>query len=307
MDITMRPDGLELPAVQALLREHLEDMALHSPPEAIHAIDLHGLRGPGLSFWAAWEGDVLLGCCALRELDAAHGELKSMRTTRSQRRRGVGAVMLRHLLDEAARRSYTRLSLETGSAEAFEPARALYARFGFAFCGPFAEFVDSPHSMFMTRELADTDTGSDTGSGSGAAAGAGARAALSPLEIARSLTELWSPRVIAAVDDNYIKVAKVHGSLAWHRHDNEDELFLVLEGRLRLEFDDGTVELSAGQMHVVPKGVRHNPVAEHECLLLLMERKSTLHTGDVVTDKSRAIDEQLRPFGQEGAGAGRAQ
>ncbi len=293
MDITMRPDGLELPAVQALLREHLEDMALHSPPEAMHAIDLHGLRGPGLSFWAAWEGDALLGCCALRELDAAHGEIKSMRTTRTRRRRGVGAVMLRHLLDEAARRGYKRLSLETGSADAFEPARALYARFGFAFCGPFAEFVDSPHSMFMTRELDDPGAGSR----------AGGRAALSPLEIARSLAELWSPRVIAEVDDNYIKVAKVHGTLAWHRHDDEDELFLVLEGRLRLEFEDGAVELSAGQMHVVPKGVRHNPVAEDECLLLLVERKSTLHTGDVVTDRTRAIDEQLRSVHGVRAGA----
>jgi mannose-6-phosphate isomerase-like protein (cupin superfamily) len=117
----------------------------------------------------------------------------------------------------------------------------------------------------------------------------------SPKQIAASLTELWSPRVVAEIDDSYVKVAKVHGSLAWHSHDNEDELFLILEGRLRIEMENGTVELNEGEMFVVPKGVRHNPVAEHECLLMLMERKSTLHTGNVVTEKTRSIAEQLRP------------
>lgn len=119
--------------------------------------------------------------------------------------------------------------------------------------------------------------------------------ALSPLEAARALTELWSPRVIAELDDNYVKVAKVQGTLAWHRHEGEDEMFFVLEGRLRLEFEDGAVDLEPGQMHVVPKGKMHNPVAEQECLLMLIERKATLHTGDVVTDKTRSIEEQLRP------------
>jgi mannose-6-phosphate isomerase-like protein (cupin superfamily) len=108
------------------------------------------------------------------------------------------------------------------------------------------------------------------------------------------LAELWSPRVIAEVDDTYVKVAKLQGSLAWHSHEREGELFLVLEGRLRIEMESETVELGQGQLFVVPKGVRHNPVAEHECLVLLIERKSTLHTGDVVTEKTRSIAEQLR-------------
>jgi mannose-6-phosphate isomerase-like protein (cupin superfamily) len=120
--------------------------------------------------------------------------------------------------------------------------------------------------------------------------------AASPKLIASSLTELWSPRVIAEVDDAYIKVAKVHGSLAWHSHDREDELFLILEGRLRIEMEDGNVELAEGEMFVVPKGVRHNPVAEQECLLMLIERKTTQHTGDVVTDKTRSLADQLRPL-----------
>lgn len=117
----------------------------------------------------------------------------------------------------------------------------------------------------------------------------------SPKQVAASLTEFWSPRVVAEVDDAYIKVAKVQGSLAWHSHENEDELFLVLKGRLRIEMDSGPVELGEGEMFVVPKGVRHNPVAEEECHLMLIERKSTLHTGDVVTEKTRSLSEQLRP------------
>jgi mannose-6-phosphate isomerase-like protein (cupin superfamily) len=117
----------------------------------------------------------------------------------------------------------------------------------------------------------------------------------SPKEAAASLSELWSPRVIAEVDDAYIKVAKVHGSLAWHSHENEDELFLVLKGHLRIEMESGSVELNEGEMFVVPKGVRHNPVAEQECHLMLIERKTTLHTGDIVTEKTRSLADQLRP------------
>ena len=121
------------------------------------------------------------------------------------------------------------------------------------------------------------------------------KSAASPRAVAESLTELWSPRVVAEVDDAYVKVAKVQGSLAWHSHENEDELFLVLKGHFRIELESGAVELDEGEMFVVPKGVRHNPVADEECLVMLIERKSTLHTGDVVTEKTRTIAEQLRP------------
>ena len=119
--------------------------------------------------------------------------------------------------------------------------------------------------------------------------------AVSLERVAATLTELWSPRVVGEVDDAYIKVAKVHGSLAWHSHENEDELFLILKGRLRIEMENGSVELGEGEMFIVPKGVRHNPVAEQECLLMLVERKSTLHTGDVRTEQTRTLAEQLRP------------
>jgi len=118
---------------------------------------------------------------------------------------------------------------------------------------------------------------------------------LSPGKVAASLAELWSPRVLAEVDDAYVKVARLHGSLAWHSHDGEDELFLVLKGRLRIEMEDATVELAEGELFVVPKGVRHNPLAEEECHVLLVERKTTLHTGTTATEKTRSIAEQLRP------------
>jgi mannose-6-phosphate isomerase-like protein (cupin superfamily) len=120
---------------------------------------------------------------------------------------------------------------------------------------------------------------------------------VSPKEVAHALTELWSPRVVGELDDAYVKVAKVHGSLeAWHSHDHEDEMFFILKGRLRIEMEDGSVELEEGQMFIVPKGVRHNTVAENECHILLIERKTTLHTGNVTTDKTRSLAEQLRPI-----------
>lgn len=119
---------------------------------------------------------------------------------------------------------------------------------------------------------------------------------LSPSHLAAGLTELWSPRVIGEVNDTYVKVAKVQGSLTWHRHEGEDELFLVLKGRLRIELEAGPVELGEGEMFVVPKGVLHNPVAEEECHLLLIEPMATRHTGDTVSERTRSLAEQLRPL-----------
>ncbi len=118
----------------------------------------------------------------------------------------------------------------------------------------------------------------------------------SPKQLADSLTELWSPRVVAAVDDSYVKVAKVHGSLDWHSHDDEDELFYVLKGRLRIEMESGDVDLEEGEAFVVPKGVRHHPVADEECHIMLIERATTLHTGSDVGEQTRSLDEQLRPL-----------
>lgn len=115
-----------------------------------------------------------------------------------------------------------------------------------------------------------------------------------PRALAANLTELWSPRVIGALDDNYVKVAKVRGELVWHHHDDQDELFFVLQGRLRLRLPDRDVELGPGELFVVPKGVQHLPVADEECLMMLIERKDTAHTGDVVSERTRSIEEQLR-------------
>ncbi|HLA70846.1 MAG TPA: cupin domain-containing protein [Steroidobacteraceae bacterium] len=120
--------------------------------------------------------------------------------------------------------------------------------------------------------------------------------AIAPRHIAAALTEYWSPRVIGEVDDNYVKVAKLLGVFGWHAHDHEDELFLVLKGRLKIEMEAGAVEIGEGEFYVVPKGVRHNPVAAEEVHVMLFERKSTLHSGNEVTDKTRSIAEQLRPL-----------
>lgn len=124
-----------------------------SPPESVHALDLDGLRRPEITFWTAWSGNALLGCGALKELSPDHGEVKSMRTARAHRRGGVARAMLAHIVAEARRRGYERLSLETGSMAEFAPARALYERFGFGYCGPFAGYVDDPNSVFMTRRF----------------------------------------------------------------------------------------------------------------------------------------------------------
>ena len=128
-------------------------MARHSPPESVHALDIEALRKPEITFWTVWEDGELLGCGALKELDSEHGEIKSMRTSSVHLKRGVATTLLNHILEEARRRCYKRLSLETGSMEAFEPARRLYAGFGFRYCEPFAEYVEDPYSVFMTREL----------------------------------------------------------------------------------------------------------------------------------------------------------
>ena len=119
---------------------------------------------------------------------------------------------------------------------------------------------------------------------------------MSPLRLAASLVEHWSPRIVAELDDSYVKVASVLGTFGWHSHDGEDELFFVLKGQLRIEMQDRTVELGEGEMFVVPKGVRHNPVAVNECHLMLIERKSTAHSGSDVTSHTRSLAEQLRPL-----------
>lgn len=136
-----------------LLTDHLTDMFATSPAESVHALDVSGLAVPEVTFWTIADGDQLVGCVALKELDAEHGELKSMRTDAAARGRGLGARLLEHVLAEAARRRYRRVSLETGSQEFFRPARALYAKYGFVERGPFGDYVLDPHSVFMTLEL----------------------------------------------------------------------------------------------------------------------------------------------------------
>jgi putative acetyltransferase len=147
----IRLDDLRGRQIERLLQEHLQSMTLYSPVESIHALDLDELRRPEVTFWSAWDADELLGCGALVELDPRHGEIKSMRTARAHLRKGVARAMLDHVIGEARRRGYARLSLETGTNPAFAPARELYASFGFGYCEPFAQYRPDPYSVFMTR------------------------------------------------------------------------------------------------------------------------------------------------------------
>jgi putative acetyltransferase len=149
----IRLDDLGGAEIRALLEEHLRSMHSISPPESVHALDLDGLRRPEISFWTVWSGSELLGCGALKELNASHGEVKSMRTANAHRRNGVARAVLAHIISVANSRGYERLSLETGAQAAFEPARRLYESFGFSYCAPFEGYVEDPNSVFMTRLL----------------------------------------------------------------------------------------------------------------------------------------------------------
>lgn len=149
----IRLDDLTGCEIQNLLHEHLRDMRAASPPESVHALDLAGLRQPAVTLWSAWSGTALMGCGALKQLDAGHGEIKSMRTAEGWRRSGVAQALLTHIVQEARRRGYDRLSLETGTQPVFQAARRLYERFGFVVCAPFDGYHEDPNSVFMTYRL----------------------------------------------------------------------------------------------------------------------------------------------------------
>lgn len=146
-------DDLSRPAVRELLAQHLAEMHATSPPESVHALDVTGLSNPHVTVWTLWEGDEVLGCAALAELTPSHGEIKSMRTSRAARGRGVATRLLDTVIDEARRRGYRQLSLETGTQPFFEPAHRLYERHGFEPCGPFADYRPDPNSRYYTLVL----------------------------------------------------------------------------------------------------------------------------------------------------------
>jgi putative acetyltransferase len=140
------------PDITELLNQHLDEMRSISPPESKHAFDVESLRADVVKFWTARDDDEsLMGCGALLMLNGTHAEIKSMRTDPAHRRKGVAAALLEHIIEHADNQGISRLSLETGAQDHFEPARALYGRFGFECCPPFGEYVEDPNSVFMTR------------------------------------------------------------------------------------------------------------------------------------------------------------
>lgn len=151
--MTIKVDDLTGTAILNLLQSHLQHLSAITEPGSMHALDLTALRQPEITFWSVWDGEELLGCGALKELDPTHAEIKSMRTAPAHLRKGVASALLTHILSEARRRNYQRLSLETGAKNDFRPAHALYTKFGFQHCGPFGSYVEDPNSVFMTREL----------------------------------------------------------------------------------------------------------------------------------------------------------
>ena len=146
-------DDLSGPEIAAFLDEHVQQMRSITPVEAAYALDLDGLRRPEVTFWSVLDGDTLVGCAAIKRLDADHAELKSMRTAPARQRTGIAGRLLGHVITEARILGFTRLNLETGTADFFRPARMLYEKFGFAYCAPFADYRPGPHNTFMTRTL----------------------------------------------------------------------------------------------------------------------------------------------------------
>jgi putative acetyltransferase len=146
-------DDLSRPEIAAFLDEHVQQMRSITPPESKHALDLDALRAPEITFWTVMDGDALVGCGAMKTLDATHAEIKSMRTAPARTRSGIASLLLEHIVAEAKLKGFTRLSLETGTAEFFRPARRLYQKFGFRYWQPFGDYQHSPHNTFMTRLL----------------------------------------------------------------------------------------------------------------------------------------------------------
>jgi putative acetyltransferase len=151
--VEIKIDDLKGKAVLKLLAEHHADMLLHSPQESVHALDLSALQASDVTFWSAWIEGKLAGCGALKELDSEQGEIKSMRTAKAFLRKGVAKEVLSFILAEASNRCYKRVNLETGTNDAFLPAQKMYQSFGFEYCQPFADYVEDPYSVFMTKQF----------------------------------------------------------------------------------------------------------------------------------------------------------
>lgn len=146
-------DDLEGPKIAALLQEHVQGMFDASPPDSIHTLNIDALRSPNITVWSAWEGSELLGCGALKDIDAETGEIKSMRTAEPHLGKGVATEILQHIVKVSRQRGYQCLYLETGSAPAFQPAHSLYVKAEFSYCGPFADYSEDPFSRFMVLPL----------------------------------------------------------------------------------------------------------------------------------------------------------
>jgi putative acetyltransferase len=154
-------DDLSGGEIAEFLQQHIDEMRSISPPESKHALDLDGLRHPSVTFWTVRDGESLVGSGAIKDLGDRHGEIKSMRTSARHKKLGIASMLLKHMIEHATQRGFTRLSLETGAQKFFEPARNLYTKHGFEFCGPFGDYREDPNSVFMTVILSPPRTEDD--------------------------------------------------------------------------------------------------------------------------------------------------
>jgi putative acetyltransferase len=146
-------DDLSGKPIFDLLQEHLADMNAMSPPESVHALDLDALKHESVKFWTIWDGEILAGCGAFKQIDVGHAEVKSMRTSSHYKNKGVASQLLVHIVEQATQSGFKKLSLETGSMDYFTPAHGLYQKYGFSFCGPFSDYQEDPNSKFMSLDL----------------------------------------------------------------------------------------------------------------------------------------------------------
>ena len=151
--IEIKLDDLSGDSIKKLLQTHLTNAALHSPQDAIFALDLEALKAPEISFWSVWQNEEILACGAIKMLDKEHAEIKSMHTLEKARGKGIGNQLVNHIIQQARAKNIKRLSLETGTADAYFPAHRLYKRHGFQECPAFSDYQESIHSLYMTKSI----------------------------------------------------------------------------------------------------------------------------------------------------------
>jgi mannose-6-phosphate isomerase-like protein (cupin superfamily)/GNAT superfamily N-acetyltransferase len=268
-------DDPETDDVRELRARHLAFAREFTPSSHVHALPVEALKERNVTFYSARRSGTLVAIAALKRLDSVGAELKSMHTDEASRGQGAAGALLRHLLTTAKAQGYRQVSLETGTMDAFAPARRLYQRMGFQVCEPFASYTANPFSTCMRFDFVtdSVERGEEM-----------EMKAIDTQAALASIAEVWSPLTIAVMNDYDVRVVKVHGEFTRHSHPETDELFFLLRGQLVIRLDDLDVELTPGQLFVVPRGMHHRPVSDEGAEVLLIEPSTTVNTGDTPSE-----------------------